>query len=554
MSAQRADLILIVEDNPEISDLLAHQALEAVGYRTELAMNAATAIARVRKNPPDAIIVDLSLPGLSGKDLIAACSAQGVQAPVIVVARSGAEKDIIQAFRLGAADYLQYPMGEAEIIHVVERVLEQVHARRERDRLAAQFQKANQELQQRVLELTTLYDIGKIVVSTTDQVLLFEKILDGAAHVTWSDYGWFLLWDESKRKFLLSAQRNLPESYKARLNSPWDEEVGAQVALSGKPLCLSGEAVKKYKISNLGESLMIVPVKAQKLVIGLLAVMRKKPVAFTTDEQRLMELVADYASISIVNARLFRAVEERALSLQTLADESQAREKIANAILQAVKTEIIPPLEQMNSNLDRISKSQAVKVDASVWRALAAIEEKTSLLTQVADSISPLPLSTARRNKGKTNLNELMWESVHRHEIYSMKHDLTISVELPADPLFMKIDTVQLSYVMDGLISNAIRFSTPGGVVTVRMELIGTDKVHILVKDTGSGMDAYQLKHLFEPAEINQDPISFGKRFGGLGISMNLVKEIVQLLGGEIRAESKLGKGSSLHIQLPLSK
>jgi len=554
MTAQRADLILIVEDNPEISDLLAHQALEAVGYRTELAMNAATAIARVRKNPPDAIIVNLSLPGLSGKDLIAACSAQGVQAPVIVVARSGAEKDIIQAFRLGAADYLQYPMGEAEIIHVVERVLEQVHARRERDRLATQFQKANQELQQRVLELTTLYDIGKIVVSTTDQMSLFEKILDGAAHVTWSDYGWFLLWDESKRKFLLSAQRNLPESYKARLNSPWDDEVGAQVALSGKPLCLSGEAVKKYKISNLGESLMIVPVKAQKLVIGLLAVMRKKPVAFTTDEQRLMELVADYASISVVNARLFRAVEERALSLQTLADESQAREKIANAILQAVKTEIIPPLDQINSNLDRISKSQAVKVDASVWRALAAIEEKISLLTQVTDSISPLPLSTARRNKGKTNLNELMWESVHRHETFSRKHDLTISVDLPAEPLFMKIDTVQLSYVMDGLISNAIRFSPPGGVVTVRMELIGSDKVHILVKDTGSGMDAYQLKHLFEPAEIDQDPISFGKRFGGLGISMNLVKEIIQLLGGEIRAESKLGKGSSLHIQLPLSK
>ena len=81
----------------------------------------------------------------------------------------GMENDLIQAFRLGAADYLIWPAREPEIINVVERVLHQVHERRERDQLATQLQQANQELQSRVRELTAIFGIGKAVTSITDQ-------------------------------------------------------------------------------------------------------------------------------------------------------------------------------------------------------------------------------------------------------------------------------------------------------------------------------------------------------------------------------------------------
>ena len=69
---------------------------------------------------------------------------------MIVVAAPGMESEVIQTFRLGAADYLILPLREAEIVQAVERILKQVHERRERDRLEKQLQKTNQELQQRV--------------------------------------------------------------------------------------------------------------------------------------------------------------------------------------------------------------------------------------------------------------------------------------------------------------------------------------------------------------------------------------------------------------------
>jgi DNA-binding response OmpR family regulator len=141
------DRILIVESDPIISDLLARQSLRAAGFQTYVVNDAGTAITQVIQLAPDVIIADLWLPGLSGKDLMVALASQSIDIPVVILAQKGTEADIVPAFRLGAADYLLWPVREAEVVAVVERVLKQVHERRERDQLARQLQKANQELQ-----------------------------------------------------------------------------------------------------------------------------------------------------------------------------------------------------------------------------------------------------------------------------------------------------------------------------------------------------------------------------------------------------------------------
>ena len=193
MSAATRERILIVENDPEISDLVGRQALQATGYQTFIVSDANTALSKTLQLAPDAILIDLNLPGLSGKDLMVALTSQGIQTPIIVLSLKGTEADIIQAFRLGATDYLLWPVREAEVINVVERVLKQVRERHERERLAQQLQQTNQELQLRVRELTAIFAIGKAVVSITDQSVLFEKILDGATRVTQADLGWFLI-------------------------------------------------------------------------------------------------------------------------------------------------------------------------------------------------------------------------------------------------------------------------------------------------------------------------------------------------------------------------
>ena len=134
------DRILIVENDADISDLIARQALQSMGYQVQTAADAQAAIAKAIQFSPDIMIVDLNLPSLSGKDLMVALNSQGISIPIIALTKKGGEEDLVQSFRLGATDFLLWPVKEAEVIAVVERVLKQVHDRRERERLDRQLQ------------------------------------------------------------------------------------------------------------------------------------------------------------------------------------------------------------------------------------------------------------------------------------------------------------------------------------------------------------------------------------------------------------------------------
>ena len=98
--------------------------------------------------------------------------------------------------------------------------------------------------------------------------------------------------------------------------------------MSGETLSISGDPFKRFKLASLGQTALIVPIKAQKQVIGVLVVLRRASKPFEASEQNLLEAVSDYASISLVNARLFHALDDRAQSLQTAAENAGLNEKI----------------------------------------------------------------------------------------------------------------------------------------------------------------------------------------------------------------------------------
>jgi DNA-binding response OmpR family regulator len=310
--ALSAERILVVESDPDASDLIARQALKPLGYQISVATDAASAIRLAVQAAPDLIISNLVLPGLSGKDLLVALSSQGISAPFIVLAKKGSETDVIQAFRLGAADYITLPVRETEVVVAVERVLKQTREGHARERLDRQLKQTNSELQHRVRELTTIFTIGRAVISITDQRVLFEKIVEGAAQVSEADMGWLSLRDEKTHAIHLSAHLGLPEAWARKMNQPLDDGMGGLVSLSGETLAINGEPLKQFKIAQIGRSAVVVPIKAQNEVIGLLAMVRKTDRPFDQSVQSLLEALADYASISLVNAQLFRALAQTA--------------------------------------------------------------------------------------------------------------------------------------------------------------------------------------------------------------------------------------------------
>ncbi len=336
--------ILLVESHPDIADVIAGQALRPLGYTVEIVTQAGMAIRQALQSLPDVIVTNLHLPDLSGKDLLVAFVSQGLQMPIIVIAEKGNEQEVIQAFRLGAADALLWPAREAEVVAAVERVLKQVRQARSRQRLNEQLKATNERLQRKVSELTTIISIGKAVVSITDRRRLLDTIIEGALRVAEADLGWLLLREERSKQFILVSQRNLPEAWAKKIGHPLEDGISALVALSGASLLIHGQALQKFKASMLGKAAAVMPIKVQEEVIGLMVVLRKADVPFEEATQTLLEAVADYASISLLNERLFLTVQKAAETAR--AGEQRQRDELSR-LREALQKELDQILHPM---------------------------------------------------------------------------------------------------------------------------------------------------------------------------------------------------------------
>jgi two-component system NtrC family sensor kinase len=352
--------ILVVDDDPDVLDLLERQILVPMGYQVATASDVSGAIQKSVTFGPDLIMASLTLPGLSGKDLLVALRSQGVEVPMLVMAPEGMEQDAIQAFRLGARDYLVKPLREAEAVAALERAIHEIQLRHERQQLAGQLADSNRQLERRVRELTTLFGIGKAVTSTTNQSQLFGKLMEGSLFVTQADMGYLLLQEEGAQHMIMRAQSHLPPSLASKLMQVWDDGVSGLVMLSGEALAIHGEGLAKFKLARLGKAALIAPIKVKDQPIGVVVVVREAPNPFNERDQAMLEAVADYASISLVNARLFQALEIRAQRYQQMVDEDMSEAQLEAEWLAGLKRGLRAALAEVNQLAEQ-TKDRAVR-------------------------------------------------------------------------------------------------------------------------------------------------------------------------------------------------
>ncbi len=374
--------ILIVESDPDVSDLIARQSLQPLGYATKVVGEAASAIQQAVQNPPDLIIADLNLPGLSGKDLLTALTSQGIRAPLVVIAEKGQEQSVIQAFRLGAVDALFWPARDAEVVRVVERALQQTHEARERRQLGQELDATHLELERKLRELTAIVEIGRAIISVTDQRQLFDRILESAQQLAEADMCWLMVRDDRSRSYLLTAQRNLPASWARKLNQPLDDGISSLVALSGESLTIHGEPLEKFKVAALGKSAAVLPMKVQNEVIGLLVVVRKANREVEQPTQTLLEAVTDFACIALVNARLFRAVEYTA-------DTAKVNDRARHVMLESLKDAIREGTQVSMYPLETLLSGHIGPLTAQQTQALKTIQHALQRLARAAEKTIP---------------------------------------------------------------------------------------------------------------------------------------------------------------------
>ena len=384
---KQQDKILVVDDDLNSLDLIAKQVLQPLGYQVAAVTDGGSAIQQAINLAPAAMIVSLSLQGFSGKDLLTALRAQGFDSPIIVIAPHEGEAQALAALRLGARDYLVRPLREAEIVNAVDRVMIEGQLKRERAQLETQLKQANAELEQRIKELTTLSGVGKAVINLHDIGALFARLVDGALQLTTAEMGWLALADEPGGRLILYAARNVPGNPKLR--GPWDDGLSSLVMQSGEPLSIAGPGMNQFRISQIARSALVMPIKAGERTVGVLTVANKSPKPFDDRYQSLLNAVADYASIAVVNVRLFQALESRARSLQQVNEELRQAEKTRSLkteheVQQKVAATLREPMRQTKSCL----KAALAELSGRQRGGVKQAADKLALLEQLIESLA----------------------------------------------------------------------------------------------------------------------------------------------------------------------
>jgi CheY-like chemotaxis protein/nitrogen-specific signal transduction histidine kinase len=191
--------------------------------------------------------------------------------------------------------------------------------------------------------------------------------------------------------------------------------------------------------------------------------------------------------------------------------------------------------------------------DPTLEAMRATIERQTALLARIIDEL----LDVNRIARGEfsiereaVDLRDVLARAVEasRPLIDSQGH--TFSIDMPTEPLVVQGDALRLTQAIVNLLNNAARYTPRGGDITLHAAKRETDVI-IRVRDTGTGIDRDNLERIFDL--FTQVDAREGAQHGGLGVGLALVRRVVELHAGTVRANSEgLGKGSEFVVRLPL--
>jgi two-component system CheB/CheR fusion protein len=185
--------------------------------------------------------------------------------------------------------------------------------------------------------------------------------------------------------------------------------------------------------------------------------------------------------------------------------------------------------------------------------AREVIERQSAHMSRLLDDL--LDMSRITRNaidlqRTRIDLRSVVAQAVETTQAAFAEREHRLAVSLPDEPVWVHGDATRLLQVLGNLLDNAAKYTAPGGDVSVSVQREGTQAA-ISVRDSGEGLPAEALATVFDL--FSRVPHKHGNDPGGLGIGLAVVKQLVELHGGSVRADSAgPGKGATFSVRLPL--
>ncbi len=400
-------------------------------------------------------------------------------------------------------------------------------------------------LRERERQIGALLQATQAVSSTLSLPDVLQHLARSAARALSMRRASIRLLDETGERLPMVAAYGLSEAYQNKGEVLLSQSALDREAMSGHPIVVS-DAVHDPRIQYPREvaqegigSMLVVPIIGRAGPMGVLRVYADQPNRFSATDVDFALAIASQGAVAIENAMaheaLRKADQARALFVRTITHELRAPVSSAQSLTRVL-------LQGMTGEVNRQQREILARVEARLDALMELINDLLALAASKTVELQepPRPLS----------LLPILQHEVETLAQEASEKQIRLEFEAPTQELVVRATADGLTQIFRNLIGNAIKYTPPGGRVEVRVAA-QPSRAEITVRDTGIGIPAEEMTHLWE--EFFR--ASNARRSGivGTGLGLSIVKRLVERFDGVISVHSAEGKGTTFTVILPLA-
>jgi PAS domain S-box-containing protein len=439
--------------------------------------------------------------------------------------------------------------------------------------LGIERKRAEEKLREQAEVIETVNRVGQTLAAELDQHKLVQAVTDAATEIAGAHFGSFFynVLDERGASYMLYTLSGVPGEAFAHFPMPRNTDIFAPT-FNGEGTVLIADVKKDPRYGKNSPyygmpeghlpvtSYLAVPVISRSgEVLGGLFFGHPEEGVFTERAARIVEGLAAQTAVAMDNARLYETAqraraeaEQTAQEKERLYREAQESSRLKDEFLATVSHELRTPLTAILGWAHMLRTGQFG--DDSALKAIETIERNARSQSQLIDDL----LDVSRIITGKLRIdvrpvdpNTFIESAVEAVRPAAEAKGVRVQRIMDTGVATVSGDPVRLQQVVWNLLSNAIKFTPRGGRVQVRLERVNSH-VEISVSDNGAGIAPEFLPYVFD--RFRQADQRTTRQHGGLGLGLAIVRHLVELHGGTVRAESPgEGQGSTFMVLLPVA-
>jgi signal transduction histidine kinase len=405
-----------------------------------------------------------------------------------------------------------------------------------------------QSSSQEAKQLAHLMEVSLTLNSTLNLDDLLQYIIKTAAEVLDCEAASILLYDEKRNRLFFAASTGTDTKKVAQIPVPIDGSLAGTIFREEKPFILNDVSHDPRHFGGVSQlvnfetkSLLGVPMRIRDKGIGVLEALNKRSGNFSDADERLLSVLGSQAGVAIYNARLIQA-------LQKAYEDISDTDRLKSNFLALASHELRTPLGIIIGYASFLQHENSGDVSENAERVLAAASQMRSLI----ESMTSLHLLQAKGLTFKPRvvpIQQVLNAAYEEMQQIAQEMRHVVDFDMPMQSLLVTADPEKLIPAFVNIINNAIRFTSPGGKITIGA-VQRSGNIQAYIRDSGIGIAADQLTKIFQ--EFYQVEPHTTRRFGGLGIGLTIARGLIETQGGRIWAESDgLGKGAIFRVLLP---